>query len=775
MDFLDLGLFGLTIPVFYIVGLVTFIRWLVRRPKIGVVPRESRESVATELRLRASKYEGDVKRELLDMADSFSPSAPSEPLPSGHADEAPPPPHALHNMDNINLLLFLGAFLVVVSAGIFVGVNFQSLTGVFKTVFLGLFAAVFYSVGLWLYLRAPKLRPAGNTFTGIGLVLLPLVGLAAYNFTGAHDHGHGVWFVTSLVTFVAYAFTLYLTRQTYIAYLLAFTTLSMFESGVSLFDVPVYWFGWIMGFVALVLLIIGRWTGWWHEAAASLRLSANLFVPVGLIFALGLAPANGVTQLGVMVAISGLFYGYLAWTYPTGRTGQIYWLLAVVSWPLAMTWGLWHSLDRVGVAAVLLGVAVVYLGLVWWGRLERSWQLPLATVAGLLPFFSMFLRIDQPWGVLQCLAVAAVINFLLSWRLRESGLALLGILAALAIPAVGLRLVPHIALGWGWVAAAYLAMTPLYLWWRRLSRGWDKSSDAVGMSGYLMAMGAALLAAMISGHVATLLVGLAVAAGLFGLSYLEDKVGFIYASSAIKYLAALQIIPLTHWDQSAYAVIVIVVGAASYAAGLSMTHPGRAQALRYSAIMATLFGAIFVTVSESLSPIASMALGGALLWAEARRQYKWTVEEVAVGVEVLAFNWLLGHFHVEQTQLFTIPWAAYFAFLAYRHRDKKDRYDLFTVLSLLALTLPIASQALSETNGPLYGLELILIAIALVAVGFGLHNRLISWWGAGTLVVETLYQMREVLFALPKYLISAGLGLGLLAAAIILLQRRKDH
>jgi hypothetical protein len=33
--------------------------------------------------------------------------------------------------------------------------------------------------------------------------------------------------------------------------------------------------------------------------------------------------------------------------------------------------------------------------------------------------------------------------------------------------------------------------------------------------------------------------------------------------------------------------------------------------------------------------------------------------------------------------------------------------------------------------------------------------------------------MRSIIYALPKYLISAALGLGLLATAIIMLQRRK--
>jgi hypothetical protein len=89
------------------------------------------------------------------------------------------------------------------------------------------------------------------------------------------------------------------------------------------------------------------------------------------------------------------------------------------------------------------------------------------------------------------------------------------------------------------------------------------------------------------------------------------------------------------------------------------------------------------------------------------------------------------------------------------------------------LSFPIAGQALQD-DGQLYGLELIFIALGLVLAGSVMRYRLVQWWGAGTLVIEVLYQIRDFLFALPKYLISAALGLALLGTAIVLLQRRRQ-
>jgi hypothetical protein len=147
---------------------------------------------------------------------------------------------------------------------------------------------------------------------------------------------------------------------------------------------------------------------------------------------------------------------------------------------------------------------------------------------------------------------------------------------------------------------------------------------------------------------------------------------------------------------------------------------------------------------------------------------------LAYGVLILSLNWFCVAGEYTQTQLYTIPWAVFFAVLAYRRRDRgHDVYDMFTAVALAVLTLPLAGQALGE-NGQIYGLLLILEALGLVFLGIGLSYRLITLWGVSTLVLEVLYQLRDFFNALPKYLISAFLGLVLLGVAIVLLQRRKN-
>ncbi len=237
---------AITVPFFCLIGIITSIRWLTHNGRSSI--HTTRHMVADELRLRADDHKGKVRQQLLDVAEALELDVPYNPVsaesdhPEGSfitdklagngtikdSSGAVIQPSLVSrdlrdvvaSMDNINLLLFLGAFLIVVSAGIFVGYNFQTLSGFTKVAFLFLFTAAFYLTGLVLYLGSPKLRPAGTTFTGIGLVLMPFVGVAAYNFTAAHNQGSLVWLITSLVSFALYAVTLAATRQTYIAYLM---------------------------------------------------------------------------------------------------------------------------------------------------------------------------------------------------------------------------------------------------------------------------------------------------------------------------------------------------------------------------------------------------------------------------------------------------------------------------------------------------------------------------------------------------------------------------
>lgn len=816
-------LLALSTPVFYIIGLVVFIKWLARMGRKSKSDTDTRSEIAAQIRARAQTHEGKLRQELLGVADAVAlnvsidsavqsiqandhtvyPADTSQDHANPHVDaksgiSAEPSLHpggvasvtpttnwtsrditaGLRTMDNINLLLYLGAFLVVVSAGIFVGYNFEVLSGTFKTTFLALFAIIFYVVGLGLFLKAPKLRPAGITFTGIGLVLLPLVGLAAYNFTSAHEHGSVLWFAMSVFTLVAYGVTLAITRQTYVAYLMAFTTLSLFESGVSLINLPVYWFGWGMALTSVLLAMLASWRGWWSDAAESLKISANVFVPVSLVFAVLFSTEHGLAQLGITVGLAGIFYGLMAAREAKAPVGEAYWLMALVALPAALGTSLADTLSLGGEAILLVSVAVGYVALGWVGRtaLSQKWREMLGLMAGLLPLAAAVLVVVEPPQLLSCLVAAIVVNVIFALWLRQSVLAFMATLSSLAIPFVLLRQVPAEPLSWGIVATGYLVLTGALVAWRQKLRGWADSGDMVGAAGYLLGLLLAIIAASLDGPHWLLVIGLLTTVALLGLSYLENRAEYVYVAAVSAYLALFQIHEIAGWPFEYTALVMLLAGAGIYGIGAVLPDSERAKALRYSGLIGPYIGAItgLNFDSDNLAPVASLAVGGGLLWAEARRQNQPSTEEVAGGILILSYNWMLSRLDITQAQLFTLPWAAYLGYLAYRRRARGHQvYDIFAAGALAVLTLPIAGQAMEE-GGQLYGLELILIGLGLVVVGAATRYRLLAWWGAGTLVAEVLYQMRDFLYALPKYLISAGLGLALLAVAIVLLQRRRN-
>lgn len=81
----------------------------------------------------------------------------------------------------VNLLLYLGAFFVVMAALIFVSYSWRSLGGLAKSAIMLAFTGAFLAAG-GACLRVPKVRLAGNTFLAIGALLTPLDIVALYTF-----------------------------------------------------------------------------------------------------------------------------------------------------------------------------------------------------------------------------------------------------------------------------------------------------------------------------------------------------------------------------------------------------------------------------------------------------------------------------------------------------------------------------------------------------------------------------------------------------------------
>lgn len=195
--------------------------------------------------------------------------------------------------NNINLLLYIGAFLIVSSAAIFVGFSWEQLTGSFKALLLTLFTFSFFVSGFFFYSQTPKLKNAGATFLAIGSLLIPFNGLAWYNFALRDSFSFGqVWLVTSFVSLIVYSFLAYFIQNRFYTYIAGLGGLSLVEAlvNVSNLDANYYILGGI--FSAFTLLTGSKILAYTNKKefdqiySQPLSISSNVIMPIFLTWGL---------------------------------------------------------------------------------------------------------------------------------------------------------------------------------------------------------------------------------------------------------------------------------------------------------------------------------------------------------------------------------------------------------------------------------------------------------------------------------------------------------
>jgi hypothetical protein len=109
-----------------------------------------------------------------------------------------------------NLFLFVGAFLTVVAALIYVGYSGQAVSGALKMTLLAGYTLAFLAAGA-LCMRIERVEMAGRVFFAIGAVLVPLNFIAARRIFGEGDlSAQSMWLSGSIVTAGFYTAVAYL-------------------------------------------------------------------------------------------------------------------------------------------------------------------------------------------------------------------------------------------------------------------------------------------------------------------------------------------------------------------------------------------------------------------------------------------------------------------------------------------------------------------------------------------------------------------------------------
>jgi hypothetical protein len=150
---------------------------------------------------------------------------------------------------------------------------------------------------------------------------------------------------------------------------------------------------------------------------------------------------------------------------------------------------------------------------------------------------------------------------------------------------------------------------------------------------------------------------------------------------------------------------------------------------------------------------------------------------ISYGIFVVVLNWVLKYNNLTEMQYYTSSWAIFFGILSYlRHRSgDKEGGNATAVLGLAFLTIPTFYQSIFSDNRLIYALILGLESIALILVGIGINYKLILRWSMVFLIIDILYQSRNHISVIPKWMVIGIVGILILVGATYLLSKRSKE
>jgi hypothetical protein len=326
------------------------------------------------------------------------------------------------------------------------------------------------------------------------------------------------------------------------------------------------------------------------------------------------------------------------------------------------------------------------------------------------------------------------------------------------------------------VAVAYLLIFAVVSWARF---EWPEWADAATWV-YCLAGILAIAVAFFAGSLPLSLIALVAALIGYRLSYLEKWSGLILASVGAVYVGAAQLVPIDQWPRLGYALVLMVAGTLIFGFGQILAtkeeEEERGLQLRQAGMVGPFLGSLIGLAAGDQSQVTIMALavGGGLLFAEGYIEFSQATEEIAGGIIIAAYEWLLVSSGATIIFAYTLPWVIYFAYLAHMRKPDSLGHDVMVGLALAVLTIPVAIVALGS-GGDIYGLGLVLAGLVISIVGSVQLSPLVTWWGAGTVLIEGAY-------ILPKYLapntelpfIAGAIGLVIFAIAVMVHMNREE-
>lgn len=516
-------------------------------------------------------------------------------------------------LQNLNTILYVGSFLIVAAAGIFVTLVMPA---VIKLLGLILVTGAFYVSGLVLHRRSERLRPAAVAFVGTGLAILPFVGFAL-NLLGGMS-GASAWFITSIVGLTAYGFAAVRLQSQLVSYLTMAFVISLALSAVSTLGLSIVWYFIVVIGVSLVcnsLHII--WPKLMPEVFAQpIEQTGQITTPIALLASLfvmgemelfmyevlfGIATAHYlvvwleqrtlmyevIVRIAAHVTLGIVAYDVAEQLAPMGEELRYYFGLAVVMLSVVQVV---YSLLRVKRGSdqsetteqsfTLVNIGLVLCGMILWIGLEHAAWLSSLSLA-----------------VIGLAALGATLRF------RQTSWAYGGLLVSLALPFVVGRGAIEPSISYEVLAGGFVVLALFVLMGLERAQSLGRSQSVTDMLTVAVCSYGAMtiVAGWLTGDGVAIGWTSLLAAGVFGLlSYLKNQVVFETVAAVVGVVAVAALVYESSIG-SDWKLLVAVAVSAVLLLVTAYVHHSRGETERRDslAVVAAIVGVGLVFVNDA--------------------------------------------------------------------------------------------------------------------------------------------------------------------------------
>lgn len=217
-------------------------------------------------------------------------------------------------------LLYLGAFMIVVSAAVLVVRFWDIFPAAIQLVLIAAVPTAFYLIG-WVVRTKLELLQAGTVLTGVGALLVAVDFAAVFQLGGLAGRVNPTlyWLVASLVCTAIYSLSAWRLPMEFFGYVALVGGLSTLLALGRLLATPLEWQIAIVAATAGVVIEgaarLGRAVDRWNMLAVAGRRFSQLILFSSIVLALFLPGETAFSQFGTFVFAS-VGYGILAWRFP---------------------------------------------------------------------------------------------------------------------------------------------------------------------------------------------------------------------------------------------------------------------------------------------------------------------------------------------------------------------------------------------------------------------------------------------------------------------------